>query len=78
MTPNSREAYRFESTDKIQSSEVLGSRDTTRLTAMKHLGLGFLEGERTCDEHGESFNSSRGGKQLPGGWKDSSIRNDTV
>lgn len=40
-----REATRLEITDKIQSTRVLGSRETVRLTVTRHLRLNFLERE---------------------------------
>lgn len=55
VEPSSSEAYRLKSTNRIQSTRVLGSRETTRLTTTQHLGFDFIEEEETCDEPAEFY-----------------------
>lgn len=59
----SREAYRLEPIDKIQSAGLLDYEKMARLTAMHHLGVDFLKGERTCHESNKSFYFLEGGKE---------------
>lgn len=56
---DSRQADMPKSIDRIQSVEVLGSRETPRLTATQHLTVDILDGERIFDELGECFTYSR-------------------